>query len=134
LRIGRLLDREIVKQLCAEHYDARAFERVLAEQLPKIRDPWEQLELRRRCAGLQLALAVERGRGDAEVRRLFNKQRQLGYSSLDDEFGHLSVYCATSLGHGDARALLKEFAKKVATLRREAGFMQKAVAKALARV
>lgn len=132
--IARLLDREQVKQLAADRYDGRAFAKILEEQLPKTSDPWEQLELRRRCAGAQLALAVEHDRGIPELRRLFNKQRRLGYSSLDDEFGHLCKYCSAPLGSDEVRALLREFETKVATLAQEAKHMQKAVAKELKEV
>src|SRR4051812_16496415 len=78
--VARRLDTELLKQLRAERYNPNAFPALLEELLSRTDDHWERLELRRRCAGLQLALAEYRGRGLRELTKLFKEQEKLGYS------------------------------------------------------
>ena len=54
---------------------------------------------------------------------------------MDDEFSHLSVYCHALAKKGQrslARAMLRDFAARVEEVRKEAGFMRNAVARAIA--
>jgi hypothetical protein len=137
VKAAKRLDEELIKQLEADRYDPRAFPRVLTELVNWTDDPWEQQECRRRCAGRQLLLAVHHHRGLGELSRLFGKQKKLGYSSMDDEFSHLSVYCHALARRGQralARAMLRDFADRIEELRKEAGFMRKAVARTIDRL
>lgn len=137
LRAAKRLESELVGQLGAHRYDPVAFDRVLQELLSRTNDHWEQLELRRRCAGAQLALAVLSYRGISEITRLFAKQRRLGYSSLNDECNHLCLYAGAMAGRGRraaSRALLRGFLDRVSTSRKEATFMQGYLTREIRRV
>ncbi len=132
--VGKRLDTEFLKDLRAERYNPKAFPALLEEFLSQTVDHWERLELRRRCAGLQFALAEYHHRGLKELTKLFKEQETLGYSSLDDECGHLGLYAKVLADHGkptEARALLREFAQRVDKLRGELGYMHEYLARAI---
>lgn len=131
------LDRELVKALGADRYQPKLFALLCDEFLMLTDDPWAQLEIRRRCAGRQFALAEAHGRGLRDLDRLFNAQRKLGYSSLQDELGHLGLYARAlaDRGHSDrARTLIREFAERVDRLHAETASYRKAIPKIMRRL
>jgi hypothetical protein len=135
--LARRFDWTFVAALKADRYDPDLFASLCKQLLSETDDPWEQLEIRRRCAGRQFALAEAHGRGIRELARLFNAQRALGYSSLNDECGHLGLYAHTLAKRGhpaQARALLREFAERVDRFHTESGHMRKALKQMIASI
>lgn len=115
--LGYALDWAFVAEVKAERYNPRAFDALQDRFLAMTDDPWERLAVLQCVAMRRLGLACDYDRPLREIKRLFEAERRLGYSSSQAEETSVCTFAKALADRGkleEADAMLVTLEDKLA--------------------